>query len=163
MTTFPGYCQHFVCHCTKMSYFIYLELSASDYGAPHPGHGTNAVQSMGQTRHRGATAICPTGRPNRSSKRHSARAELALLDWLHRETRTRRPSSPRRNPTRRRPMLNFSSKTLDELAARIGRAIEASPAKDIEKNVKVLLQGGLARLDLVTRAEFDTQAAVLLK
>jgi BMFP domain-containing protein YqiC len=60
-------------------------------------------------------------------------------------------------------MLNFSSKTLDELAARIGRAIEASPAKDIEKNVKVLLQGGLARLDLVTRAEFDTQAAVLLK
>jgi BMFP domain-containing protein YqiC len=60
-------------------------------------------------------------------------------------------------------MLNFNSKTLDDLAARIGKAIENSPAKDIEKNVKALLQGGLARLDVVTRAEFETQAAVLLK
>ena len=58
-------------------------------------------------------------------------------------------------------MLN--SKTLDDLAARIGRAFEASPAKDIEKNVKALLQSGLLRLDLVTRQEFDTQAQVLLR
>jgi ubiquinone biosynthesis accessory factor UbiK len=58
-------------------------------------------------------------------------------------------------------MLN--SKTLDELAARIGRAFEASPAKDIEKNIKALLQGGLTRLDLVTRQEFDIQAEVLRK
>ena len=60
-------------------------------------------------------------------------------------------------------MLNFNSRMLDELAARIGKAVEASPAKDIEKNVKALLQGGLARLDVVTRAEFDTQAQVLAK
>jgi BMFP domain-containing protein YqiC len=60
-------------------------------------------------------------------------------------------------------MLSFNSKTLDELAARIGKAVEASPAKDIEKNVKALLQGGLSRLDVVPRAEFETQAAVLLK
>lgn len=56
-------------------------------------------------------------------------------------------------------MLN--SATLDELAARIGRAIEASPARDIEKNVKALLQGGLGRLELVTRREFDDQVEVL--
>jgi BMFP domain-containing protein YqiC len=60
-------------------------------------------------------------------------------------------------------MLNFNTHALDELAARIGKAIEASPAKDLEKNVKALLQGGLTRLDLVTRAEFDTQAKVLLR
>jgi len=60
-------------------------------------------------------------------------------------------------------MLNLNNRTLDELAARIGKAVEASPAKDIEKNVKAMLQGGLSRLDLVTRAEFETQAAVLLK
>jgi ubiquinone biosynthesis accessory factor UbiK len=60
-------------------------------------------------------------------------------------------------------MLNFGSKTLDEWAARIAKAVEASPAKDIEKNVKAMLQGGLSRLDLVTRAEFDTQSQVLLK
>ena len=60
-------------------------------------------------------------------------------------------------------MFSFNSKTLDDLAARIGKAVESSPARDIEKNVKVLLQGGLSRLDLVPRAEFDTQAQVLLK
>ena len=60
-------------------------------------------------------------------------------------------------------MLNFSHKTLDEWASRIGKAVEGSPAKDVEKNVKAMLQGGLSRLDLVTRAEFDTQAQVLLK
>ena len=60
-------------------------------------------------------------------------------------------------------MLNFNSQTLDDLAARIGKAIEASPAKDIEKNVKALLQSGLMRLDLVSRQEFDTQAQVLLR
>jgi BMFP domain-containing protein YqiC len=60
-------------------------------------------------------------------------------------------------------MLNFNSQTLDDLAARIGKAIEASPAKDIEKTVKSLLQSGLMRLDLVSRQEFDTQAQVLLR
>jgi ubiquinone biosynthesis accessory factor UbiK len=58
-------------------------------------------------------------------------------------------------------MLN--SKTLDELAARIGKAFEASPAKDIEKNIKAMLQSGLTRLDLVTRQEFDIKAEVLRK
>lgn len=57
----------------------------------------------------------------------------------------------------------ISSATLDDLARRIGRAIEASPAKDIEKNVKALLQGGLAKLDVVPRAEFDVQAKVLAR
>ena len=58
-------------------------------------------------------------------------------------------------------MLN--SKTLDDLAAKIGKAIENSPAKDIEKNVKAMMQSGLSRLDVVPRADFDVQAAVLAK
>ncbi len=58
-------------------------------------------------------------------------------------------------------MLN--SRTLDELAARIGKALEGSPAKDIEKNVKAMLTSGLSRLDLVTRQEFDVQTEVLRK
>jgi hypothetical protein len=60
-------------------------------------------------------------------------------------------------------MQPFNTQTLEDLAARIGKAIENSPAADIEKNVKAMLQGGLARLDLVTREEFDTQARVLAK
>lgn len=55
----------------------------------------------------------------------------------------------------------FDSRTIDELAAKIGRAYEASPAKDVEKNVKALLKSGLARLDLITRDEFDLQVEVL--
>jgi BMFP domain-containing protein YqiC len=58
-------------------------------------------------------------------------------------------------------MLNTA--TLDELARKIGRAIEASPAKDIEKNIKALLQSGLQRMDLVPREQFEIQAQVLLR
>jgi ubiquinone biosynthesis accessory factor UbiK len=58
-------------------------------------------------------------------------------------------------------MLN--SKTLDELAARIGKALEGSPVKDIEKNAKAMLKSGLVHLDLVTREEFDIQVEVLRK
>ena len=58
-------------------------------------------------------------------------------------------------------MLN--TKVFDDIAAKIGKAIENSPAKDIEKNVKAMLASSLARLDLVPRSEFDVQAQVLLK
>jgi BMFP domain-containing protein YqiC len=58
-------------------------------------------------------------------------------------------------------MLN--SANLDDLAKRISRAIEVSPAKDIEKNIKALLQASLQRLDLVPREEFELQEGVLLR
>ena len=60
-------------------------------------------------------------------------------------------------------MLHFDNKTLDDLAARIGKAVEASPVKDIEKTIKSMLTSGLSRLDVVPRADFDTQVAVLAK
>lgn len=60
-------------------------------------------------------------------------------------------------------MMKFDSKALDELAARIGKAVEASPVKDIEKTIKSMLTSGLSRLDVVPRAEFDVQAAVLAR
>ena len=55
------------------------------------------------------------------------------------------------------------STPFDELAARISKLFESSPARDIEKNVKAMLSSGLARLDVVPRAEFEVQAQVLLK
>jgi BMFP domain-containing protein YqiC len=57
----------------------------------------------------------------------------------------------------------FNSKTLDDLAMKIGKAFENSPAKDVEKNVKAMLQSGLAKLDIVTRQEFDVQKEVLAR
>lgn len=46
---------------------------------------------------------------------------------------------------------------------KINQAIENSPAKDIEKNVKAMMAQGFSKLDLVTREEFDVQAQVLAK
>ncbi len=51
----------------------------------------------------------------------------------------------------------------NDLQSKINQAIENSPAKDIEKNVKSMMTQGFARLDLVTREEFDVQAQVLAK
>jgi BMFP domain-containing protein YqiC len=51
----------------------------------------------------------------------------------------------------------------DEFQAKIQQILENSPAKDIEKNVKAMMSQGFAKLDLVTREEFDIQAQVLAK
>ncbi|GAA4021374.1 accessory factor UbiK family protein [Actimicrobium antarcticum] len=50
-----------------------------------------------------------------------------------------------------------------EMQQKISQAIENSPAKDIEKNVKAMMAQGFSKLDLVTREEFDIQAQVLAK
>jgi BMFP domain-containing protein YqiC len=57
----------------------------------------------------------------------------------------------------------LTSKFLDDLATRIGDAIRASPAKDIEKNVRAALGSVFNKLDLVTRDEFEVQAQLLLR
>jgi BMFP domain-containing protein YqiC len=53
---------------------------------------------------------------------------------------------------------------IDDLARRLSAAIPESVSavrRDLEGNFKAVLQSTLARLDLVTRQEFDVQAAVL--
>ncbi|MDY7546284.1 accessory factor UbiK family protein [Glaciimonas sp. CA11.2] len=49
----------------------------------------------------------------------------------------------------------------EDMQSKINKAIENSPAKDVEKNVKAMLSSGFSKLDLVTREEFDVQAQVL--
>lgn len=50
-----------------------------------------------------------------------------------------------------------------DMQAKINQALENSPAKDIEKNIKALMNQGFAKMDLVTREEFDVQMQVLAK
>lgn len=57
----------------------------------------------------------------------------------------------------------LSQKVLDEISAKISEALAANPAKDIEKNLRAVLAAVFARLDLVTREEFDVQREVLLR
>jgi BMFP domain-containing protein YqiC len=53
------------------------------------------------------------------------------------------------------------NRLFDDINARIGQIFAASPAKDIEKNVRAVLKSAFSRMDLVTREEFDVQAKVL--
>lgn len=52
---------------------------------------------------------------------------------------------------------------LNDIQSKINQVLENSPAKDIEKNVKAMMNQGFSKLDLVTREEFDIQAQVLAK
>ncbi|PKO35526.1 MAG: phosphoheptose isomerase [Betaproteobacteria bacterium HGW-Betaproteobacteria-7] len=54
-------------------------------------------------------------------------------------------------------------KFLEEIGAKMSALLANSPVKDIEKNTKALVSGAFAKLDLVTREEFDVQAQVLAR
>ena len=58
----------------------------------------------------------------------------------------------------------FNSSSLDDLARRLAEAVPESVrtfGRDLEGNFKAVLQAQLAKLDLVSRQEFDVQAALL--
>jgi ubiquinone biosynthesis accessory factor UbiK len=55
------------------------------------------------------------------------------------------------------------TRMVDEIGDRLRQVFEASPAKDVEKNVRAVLANVFSRLDLVTREEFDVQREVLLR
>ena len=56
-----------------------------------------------------------------------------------------------------------TGKFVEELSAKMSEFLAASPARDLEKNFRAMMSSGLARLDLVTREEFDVQAKVLAR
>ena len=61
-------------------------------------------------------------------------------------------------------MIDFEK--LDELARRLSSLVPPSlrdGRDEMQENFKAVLQSGLAKLDLVTREEFEVQRAVLLR
>ena len=58
-------------------------------------------------------------------------------------------------------MLN--SKLFEDLSAKLSAAANSGPARDFEKNARALLTQGFAKLDLVTREEFDVQTQLLAR
>ena len=57
-------------------------------------------------------------------------------------------------------------KHLDDLAQRLADSVPSGLRilqDDLKRNMRATLEAGLARLDLVTREEFDVQAAVLAR
>jgi BMFP domain-containing protein YqiC len=58
-------------------------------------------------------------------------------------------------------MLN--AKIIEDISSKLSAVANSSPAKDVEKNMRALLAQGFAKLDLVTREEFDVQTQVLAR
>ncbi|ARU32661.1 phosphoheptose isomerase [Sulfuriferula sp. AH1] len=56
-----------------------------------------------------------------------------------------------------------NQKLFDELGDKISQAVNQGPFKDIEHNLRALVQSTLQKLDIVTREEFDVQQEVLLR
>lgn len=60
--------------------------------------------------------------------------------------------------------MAFDPRLIDDIARRLAGAVPESVSalrRDLETNFKGVLQSQLAKLDLVTREEFDVQANVL--
>ena len=55
----------------------------------------------------------------------------------------------------------LDARIVDDVVNRLAALIAATPAKDVEKNLRALVASTLARFDLVTREEFDLQREAL--
>ena len=54
-------------------------------------------------------------------------------------------------------------KIFEDLNSKLSALIAASPARDIEKNVKAMLASVFEKMELVSREEFDIQAQLLAR
>lgn len=61
------------------------------------------------------------------------------------------------------PIPMNKASLLNELQSKIGQLMQQSPAADLEKNLKALMSQGFAKLDLLTREEFNVQTEVLAR
>jgi len=57
----------------------------------------------------------------------------------------------------------MNDRLLSELSARLAEIAAANPAKDLEHNLRGFLAGAFARLELVSREEYDVQCQVLAR
>ena len=57
----------------------------------------------------------------------------------------------------------MNDRILGDLAAKLAGIAAANPAKDLEKNFRGLLSSAFARMELVSREEYDVQVQVLAR
>ena len=57
----------------------------------------------------------------------------------------------------------MNERLLTELSARLAALAASNPAKDLEKNFRGMLTSTFAKLDLVTREEYDVQVRLLAR
>ncbi|MHB1678567.1 MAG: accessory factor UbiK family protein [Sulfuriferula sp.] len=57
----------------------------------------------------------------------------------------------------------LNQKLIDDISDKINQTLNHGPVKDLEHNLRALMQSMLQKLDIVTRDEFDVQQEVLLR
>ena len=57
----------------------------------------------------------------------------------------------------------MNDKWLTELSAKLAALAASNPARDLEKNFRGMLSSTFAKLDLVTREEYDVQVRLLAR
>lgn len=57
----------------------------------------------------------------------------------------------------------MNQKLIDEINDKLKAVMAQSPAADLERNLRAMLGSAFARLDLVSREEFDIQREVLAR
>ncbi len=57
----------------------------------------------------------------------------------------------------------LNQKLIDDLGDKISQTLNHGPIKDLEHNLRALLQSALQKMDIVTREEFEVQQEVLLR
>ena len=60
-------------------------------------------------------------------------------------------------------ILEQIQRIASDMQNKVGDVIRNSPAQEIEKNIRAMLNQGCQKMDLVTRDEFDLQSKVLAK
>ncbi|WP_114690212.1 accessory factor UbiK family protein [Polynucleobacter necessarius] len=60
-------------------------------------------------------------------------------------------------------ILEQIQRIANDMQNKVGDAIRHSPAQEIEKNVRAMMNQGFQKMDLVTREEFALQTKVLAK
>ena len=60
-------------------------------------------------------------------------------------------------------ILEQIQRIASDMQNKVGDVIRNSPAQEIEKNIRAMLNQGFQKMDLVTREEFDLQSKVLSK
>jgi ubiquinone biosynthesis accessory factor UbiK len=59
--------------------------------------------------------------------------------------------------------MQFPSEKIEELSIKIRQLVESGPVSELESNLHALFQGALTKMELVSREEFDIQAALLAR
>jgi BMFP domain-containing protein YqiC len=144
--------QHLCIFFSRLKTSQFKHNSTSHQKNAHSRH--NAPKRHTKTRRLAKPGKHTTGAPADCSENRQETADFVRLEAV--------PAAALPHPySWRKPMIR--QKIFDDISNKVNEVLSQSPAKDIEKNMRAMLQAGFSKLDLVTREEFEVQQEVLTR